>query len=70
MRAVRPREAEELVQRFETDPGHPGQVDFADFQLPWGRRYALVVVLGYSRLMWLRYYDRQTMAVVMRGLSR
>ena len=70
MRAVRPREAEEPVQRFETDPGHPGQVDFADFQLPWGRRYALVVVLGYSRLMWLRYYDRQTMAVVMRGLSR
>ena len=36
--------------RFETAPGHQGQVDFGTFRTPWGRRYALVVVLGYSRL--------------------
>ena len=49
VRAVRPRLPEEPVVRFETAPGHQGQVDFADFRLPWGKRYALLVVLGYSR---------------------
>ncbi len=69
VRRVRPRPPEEPVQRFETPPGHQGQVDFADFRLPWGKRHALIVVLGYSRLLWLRYYERQTMPVVMRGLD-
>ena len=69
VRQVRPRAPQEPVQRFETPPGHQGQVDFADFRLPWGRRYALIVVLRYSRLMWFRYYERQTMPVVMRGLE-
>ncbi len=44
-------------------------MDFADFVLPWGKRYALVVVLGYSRMLWLRYYERQTMETVVRGLE-
>ena len=69
VRKVRPGEPVEPVQRFETPPGHQGQVDFADFRLPWGRRHALIVVLGYSRLMWMRFYERQTMPVVMRGLE-
>jgi transposase len=29
----------------------------------------LVVVLGYSRLLWLQFYARQTMAVLMHGLE-
>ncbi len=37
--------------RFETVPGHRAQVDFAHCRLPWGVRYALVVVLGHSRLL-------------------
>ena len=57
------------MRRSETSPGHQGQVDFAQFRLPWGQRHALIVVLGYSRLMWLQYYERQTMAVLMRGLE-
>ena len=40
--------------RFETPPGRQAQVDFAEFRLPWGKRYALLVVLGYSRLLWCR----------------
>jgi len=56
---VRPRPVQEQVQRLETPPGHQGQVDFAEFRTPW-ERHALVVVLGYSRLMWVRYYERQT----------
>ncbi len=70
VRGVRPQEPVEPVRRFETPPGHQGQVDFADFRLPWGKRHTLIVVLGYSRLMWLRFYERQTMPVVIRGLER
>ncbi len=69
VREVRPQPQPEPVRRFETPPGHQGQVDFAEFKTPWGKRHALVVVLGYSRLLWVRYYERQTMAVVMEGLE-
>ena len=66
---VRPREPAEPVERFETPPGRQGQVDFGTFTLPWGRRHALLVVLGHSRLLWLRFYPRQTMAVLMEALE-
>lgn len=69
VRKVRPRPPEEPVVRFETAPGEQGQVDFAHFRLPWGRRYALLVVLGYSRLLWLRFYPRQNMRTLIRGLE-
>ena len=69
VREVRPREPMEPPVRFETPPGHQGQVDFAEFRLPWGKRHALIVVLGFSRRMWLRFYERQTMGVVIRGLE-
>jgi len=66
---VRPRLEVEPVVRFETPPGLQAQVDFADFRFPWGKRYALLVVLGYSRVLWLRFYPRQTMATVIAGLE-
>ncbi len=69
VRQVRPTAPAEPVVRFETPPGLQAQVDFAHFTLPWGVRYALVVVLGYSRLLWLKYYDKQTMAVLVAGLQ-
>jgi len=69
VRQVRPMPPVDPVVRFETAPGHQAQVDFAEFRLPWGKRYALVVVLGYSRLLWLQFFRRQTMAVLMRGLE-
>ena len=51
VRRVRPRPPEEPVQRFETPPGHQGRVGFEEFRLPWRKRHALLVVLGYSRLI-------------------
>lgn len=69
VRQVRPRLIDDAVQRFETPAGFQGQVDFASFNLPWGRRYALVVVLGYSRLLWLRFYPRQNMQALFAGLE-
>ncbi len=69
VRVVRPREPADPVVRFETPPAHQAQVDFAEFRLPWGKRHALIVVLGYSRRMWLRFYLRQTLMVVIRGIE-
>jgi transposase len=69
VREVRPRPAPEPVVRFETPPGHQAQVDFAEFRLPWGKRHALLVVLGYSRLLWLQFYERQTMTVLIQALE-
>ena len=68
-RRVRPTPAPEPVIRFETPAGRQAQVDFARFRLPWGIRYALLVVLGYSRLLWCRFYPRQDMATLMDGLE-
>ena len=69
VRATRPREPVEPVVRFETPAGRQGQVDVGTFTLPWGRRQALVIVLGYSRLLWLHFYSRQTMPVLMEALE-
>ena len=69
VRATRPREPVEVPVRFETPAGRQGQVDFGTFTLPWGRRHALLVVLGYSRLLLLHFYHRQTMAVLVEALE-
>ena len=69
VRKIRPRETEAVV-RFETPPGHQAQVDFADFRLPWGKRYALLVVLGYSRLLWLHFFARKDMVALLAGLEQ
>jgi transposase len=57
------------IVRFETPPGHQAQVDFARFVLPWGVRYALLVVLSYSRLLWLRFVLRQDLRTLLTGLE-
>ncbi|MDA1349666.1 MAG: IS21 family transposase [Chloroflexi bacterium] len=69
VRTVRPRPPEDPVVRFETPPGQQGQVDFADFRLPWGKRYAFLVVLGFSRVLWLQFFSRQRMQEVFEGLE-
>ena len=69
VRRVRPTPPPEAVIRFETPPGHQGQVDFAEVRLPWGKRWALMFVLGYSRLLWVQFFPRQTMRTLMTGLE-
>jgi transposase len=69
VRAVRPTPAPEPLVRFETAPGQQAQVDFAEVRLPWGKRHALLIVLGYSRLLWVGWYPRQTMQTLMHGLE-
>ena len=69
VRRVRPRPPEEPLIRFETAPARQAQVDFADFQFGWGKRYALLVVLGYSRLLWVRFFTRKDMRALLDGLE-
>ncbi|MHC4986420.1 MAG: IS21 family transposase, partial [Planctomycetota bacterium] len=69
VRQVRPAPPVEDAVRFETPPGRQAQVDFATVRFPWGKRYALLVVLGYSRLLWLQFYPRQTLTTLCRGLE-
>jgi len=69
VRAVRPVPPPEAIIRFETPPGLQGQVDFAAVRLPWGPRFAVMYVLGYSRLLWVQFYARQTMRTLMTGLE-
>ena len=69
VRTLRPAPVPEPVVRFETPPGHQAQVDWAHCRLPWGVRYALVVVLGYSRLLWVQFYPRQDLRTLTLGLE-
>lgn len=70
VKELRPRQAVAGPPvRFETPAGHQGQVDFAVFDFPFGRRYALVVVLGYSRLLWVKFFERQDMRTLFTGLE-
>lgn len=67
---VRPRVEPAPALRFETAPGEQAQFDFAEVKLSWGKRYAVVVVLGYSRLMHVEFVARQTAWNVMAALER
>ncbi len=70
VRKVGPAPPPDPVVRFETPPGKQAQVDFAEFRMSWGKRYALLVVLGWSRFSWIRFLPRQTMRTVLDGLEQ
>ncbi len=60
MKEVKEEYVQEVVDRFETEPGSQAQIDWGECGLLMheGRRrklYLLVVVLGYSRYMWAEF---------------
>jgi transposase len=67
---VRPKRPAEPLVRFETPAGKQAQVDFGKFRLPWGVRHCLLVVLGYSRLLWISFVHRQDMRTLLTGLEQ
>lgn len=70
VRQVRPLPTPEPVICFETPARRQAQVDFARFRFPWGLRYALLVMLGYSRLLWCRFYPRQDIRTLLADSRR
>jgi transposase len=66
VRKVKEERDRRAYLRFETHPGLQGQVDFADFKVTSfdGQEltvYAFVMVLGFSRHMYVEFIDRCTM---------
>lgn len=69
---LRPRKAAEAFQRLRTLPGEQAQVDWAHFgKLTSGRAerplWAFVMVLSYSRRLFLRFYPGASMPFFVRG---
>jgi transposase len=72
--AIKARHVQRLVDRFETEPGRQAQVDFASCGVieHRGRRARLslvVVVLGYSRMMWGRFVVTERRPVLLESLE-
>ena len=57
-----------LEIRFEVNPGRQAQVDFAVFKTPFGIVYALLVVLSWSRYLWVRFFCHQDQLTLLSGL--
>jgi len=68
VRIVKERRDRLAYIRFETTPGQQAQVDFADFQTVSASGevhtlYVFLMVLGYSRQMYIEFVERCTMTV-------
>jgi len=61
MQPLRPTVIQKATVRFETPPGYQAQVDWGRFQVDWNgkpkRLYAFVMVLGYSRMMYVEFTE-------------
>jgi transposase len=70
LRTRRPPRPLHFEQRFEVEPGAQAQVDFATFKPPFGTVQALLVVLSWSRALWVRFGFQQDQLTVLSGLHR
>lgn len=61
MRPLKPIVTSKATERFETEPGEQAQVDWGHFRVDWKqshkRLYAFVMVLGYSRMLYVEYTE-------------
>jgi transposase len=70
LKPFRPLQKAQAVSRFETKPGEQAQVDFGVFKYEeQGRErkiYAFIMVMSYSRAMYVEFVDRQDTATLIR----
>jgi hypothetical protein len=61
MQPLRPAAITKATVRYETSPGYQAQVDWGRFRVDWNREskrlYAFVMVLGYSRMMYVEFTE-------------
>lgn len=70
VRLVKERHSRLAYTRFETEPGLQAQVDWGDFQIanPDGSsttKYMFLMILGYSRAMYIEFVEQCTLEVFM-----
>ena len=72
LRRVRPKPPARFEIRFETEPGHQAQADFAEFRVRFlsqperlQRVWLFTIVLGHSRRLWGRFCTRQNLHTVL-----
>ncbi len=69
MEPLRPAVLAKATERFETPPGKQAQVDWGHFKVEWKgeakRLYAFVMVLGYSRMMYLEFTEDERLDTLM-----
>ena len=70
LRSHRPKHPLTIEQRFEVAKGQQAQVDFATFKTPFGTVFALLVVLSWSRVLWVRFGFHQDQLTLLSGLHR
>jgi transposase len=66
----RPEAPLPIEVRFEVNPGRQAQADFAVFKTPFGTVYALLVVLSWSRYLWVRFFYHQDQLTLLNGLHQ
>jgi transposase len=75
VRSIKEQKTRLAYARFETEPGLQAQVDWGDFQVqePNGKTltlYAFVLLLGYSRAMYVELVERCTLETFLDGHIR
>lgn len=69
MQPLRPAVQSKATERFETQPGEQAQVDWGEFKVEQDGRlkklYAFIMVLGYSRAMYLEFTEDSRLDTLM-----
>ena len=68
VRTLRPPVPIPVELRFEVNPGHQAQADFATFKTSFGTVHALLIVLSWSRYLWVHFYCHEDQLTVLSGL--
>lgn len=77
MKPLRPTVIQKATVRYETPPGYQAQLDWGKFTVDWNGRskrlYAFVMVLGYSRMIYLEFTEDEKLDTLigchLRGLQ-
>lgn len=69
MKPLRPVVIQKATVRYETAPGYQAQVDWGKFAVQWEgttkRLYAFVMVLGYSRMLYVEFTEDEKLDTLM-----
>lgn len=69
MSPLRPTVIAQATERYETPPGQQAQVDWGLFKVKWNgiykRLYAFVMVLGFSRMLYVEFTENERLDTLM-----